>query len=45
MMLSGKMGMPAPNSPSIRPAKGKNDWRRYNKDRDWVGGGVCYFEK
>jgi len=28
-----------------RLSKGKMIGVRYNKDKEWVGGSVCYFEK
>jgi len=28
-----------------RMSKGKMIGVRYNKDKEWVGGNVCYFEK
>jgi hypothetical protein len=47
MMYLWKEGAPRP-TPAInlaRLSKGKMIGVRYNKDKEWVGGSVCFFEK
>jgi hypothetical protein len=39
------MARPAPANNLARLSKGKMIGVRYNKDKEWVGGSLCYFER